>query len=172
MSADADRIACRNHQHGMWRERCIACVELRLDAERTAHERTKAELTAERADRLNIDEHRGRLMRERGAALAEAAAMRLAIDAVVIRLSHENAGSEEALQRLRDALDCTAGRALAARVPLLEGIAEGLKIWRDGLDVKRSRVEKFIFEEIVDRFPALTELAALDEKGGTDDASG
>jgi rubrerythrin len=68
VSADADRIArqCKENWDA-------------LQAELADHERTKAELTAERADRLNIDEHRGRLMRERDAALDEIERLRGAL---------------------------------------------------------------------------------------------
>jgi hypothetical protein len=91
------------------------------------------------------------------------------LDSVVIRLSRYEEGSEEALQRLRDALALDAGRAIAARLPLLDGIAEGLKLWREALFLSGtpSGVGAWIAREIDFRFPALAQLAALDEKGGT-----
>lgn len=51
---------------------------------------------------------------------AACAAMREALDAVVIRLSVSNAGSEEALQRLRSALAPDAGQAILERLRTAE----------------------------------------------------
>jgi hypothetical protein len=90
-----------------------------IERERAAHERTKVELAAERADRLNIDEHRGRLLTKRDAAQAEAAAMRLMLEVIHPRPAHQ--GMPQC--RICQAIDGTAGRALAARVPLLEAVA-------------------------------------------------
>jgi hypothetical protein len=159
-ATDADRIAAleaelaeaQENERRINRERAALCTS--LDQERAAHERTKAELVAEHADRLNIDEHRGRLLRERDAAQAQAAAMRMAgakvYDALLGAESWINFdgpdGSDLCLcfpdwdpdtaplptkpeahgimcSHFRDAIYSwrsisTAGRALAARVPL------------------------------------------------------
>jgi hypothetical protein len=106
----ADKESDRARIERLYREE-----QRRHAASDAAHERTKAELAAERADRLNIDEHRGRLMRERDAALAEAAAMREALETL---RSWTMENDNNARRLINGVLSSTAGRALAARVPL------------------------------------------------------
>lgn len=64
-------------------------------------------------------------------------------------------------------MNAVALRVLAERVPLLEAVATGLKLWRDLLatDGPPSGTGAWIAREIDSRFP---QLAALDKKGTTD----
>jgi hypothetical protein len=68
------------------------------------------------------------------------------------------------------ALTGNAGRALAARVLLLEVVAKGLKEWRDQMEKKSTSPHSpaaWLVREVDARFP---QLAALDEKGAPDGA--
>jgi hypothetical protein len=128
-----------------------------IERERAAHERTKSDNKHLReivngAQTVAVNE----AIAERDAAQAEAAAMRSAIIGVIEYqgIDHDDDGCPEDdtcrcenIARVNAALKGTAGRALAARVPL----------WRE---VERRFKSLRPFDEIV------AKLAALDNKGG------
>jgi chromosome segregation ATPase len=118
-------------------------AQTQLDAERADHERTKAEMADARAQLDKVRRDRDEMIRvhdeveaERDAAQAEVAAMRDVIERVNVTLFYGHGHVDgrvpdcsvcDDLAAMRAALAGTAGRDLAARVTLLEAVAEAAR---------------------------------------------